>query len=397
MNKKIVAARMPLYGTSCIVTVLYEDGHAAEVSVISEERPSPLGNIYLGRIENIQKNLGAAFVRLGEEGNGYLPLPKGSSLKQGDEILVQVEKEAIKQKLPRLTAELTMPGRYMVLTSGDAAVHFSRKLTSEEKERIGAAIREVCPVDTDRKIGVVVRTNAREASPEELAEEYRILHERLGAILQYGPTRTCYSCLFKAPGDWVRMLKSCSLEDLEKITTDSEIVYREITECLRETGSGQRVNVSFYEDPMVSLYKLFNFTTLLTELETNRVWLKSGGFLVIEQTEAFTAVDVNTGRMTVKKSPAETAALTNREAACELIRQLRLRELSGTILVDFINMRDPSEQKALIEYMRTLLQSDSANTNIIDFTALCICEITRRKTRKSFKEQIKTIHDTDPL
>ena len=391
--KKIVIAKYPAGEVPCLASVLYEDDRPVEFFIRRKDRQSILGNIYLGKVETIQNNLNAAFVRFGPDQNGYLPLPPRHSrqertLKAGDEILVQVEKEAMKQKLPRLTQSLAIPGRFLVLTSERKTLNLSRKLKEDDRKRLEEFFRPLF----EESFGVIVRTNAAEADEKELLREWEALSAQMKRILEHGTERTCYSCLYQSESDAVYLLKQCPVRDLKRLVTDDPETKRELDTYIGQTFSEEdRPEAILYADRMVDLYKLYNLTTLFEALQSRTVWLKSGGFLVIEQTEAFVSVDVNTGRYSGNKSFSKTVQLTNDEAAPEIARQIRLRQLSGTILVDFINMREPGNQKRLRERMTEEFRKDPSQPQVIDITALDIMEITRTRKRKSFKEQLKDI------
>jgi ribonuclease G len=187
------------------------------------------------------------------------------------------------------------------------------------------------------------------------------------------------------------MIRKCSFRNLAKIVTDLPEIHAEVLEFLERTDAEHAVTGELYTDSMVELFRVYNLSTLFTTLTTPRVWLKSGGFLVIEQTEAFCVIDVNTGRYCGKKDYRSLVELTNAEAAEESARQIRLRRLSGTILIDFINMQDDEERTALIRLMQQALKRDTVSTKVIDITALDIMELTRRKVQRSFAEQIRDL------
>ena len=392
-EKKIVIAEYPAGEVPCLASVLYEDDRPVEFFIRRKDRQSLLGNIYVGKVETIQNNLNAAFVRLGPDQNGYLPLPprhsrRDRTLKAGDEIVVQVEKEAMKQKLPRLTQSLAIPGRFLVLTSERKTLNLSRKLKEEDRKRLEDFFRPLF----DASFGIIVRTNAAEADEKELLREWEALSGQMKRILDHGAERTCYSCLYQSESDAIYLLKQCPARDLKRLVTDDPETKRELDAYIDRTFSkDDRPEAVLYADRMVDLYKLYNLTTLFEDLQSRTVWLKSGGFLVIEQTEAFVSVDVNTGRYSGNKSFSKTVQMTNDEAAPEIARQIRLRQLSGTILVDFINMREPGDQKRLRERMTEEFRKDPSQPQVIDITALDIMEITRTRKRKSFKEQLKEI------
>lgn len=389
MYKKLIIANMPVNGTDALVTLLQENNRPAELSVVSREHPSILGNIYLGKVESVQGNLSAAFVRIRPDRMAFLPLPEGSSCRPGDELLVQVEREDVKEKLPRLTTRLSFSGRFLVLYAQGKGCSFSRKLHLEDRKRLQRLLhRMIAP-----EAGVLARTAAAEASDEEIREEYLSLERQMLDVRLYGTKRTCYSCLREAEDEWMQMLQRCGRQELTGVTTDDPEVYDRIAALfMKENGRlPAESEVRLYADRLLPLYKLYNMTTLLSELTARQVWLKSGGSVVIEQTEAFVAIDVNTGRYAGKKNAQETRMLINREAAAEIAAQIRLRQLSGTILIDFISLHRQDERDELMALMRDCLRPDANPAQVIDITALDIMELTRSRKRKSLREQLAFI------
>ncbi|MCI6796080.1 MAG: ribonuclease E/G [Lachnospiraceae bacterium] len=389
MSDSLVFARMPVRNRPTLVSLYLKNQKPAEIRITPTDRISVLGNIYVGRIENRKKNIGAAFVRFQEDRTGFLPLPENSPAKEGDLVLVQVEKEAMKQKLPRLTQNLTLTGRWIVLGTDHPGIYYSKKLSPEDKDRINKMAVKIFGNGDSRQFGIVFRTNAPEASPEELEEEYRSLLSEMDSVLRFGMTRTLYSCLHQADAAWMALFRQYAGSCLRQITTDDPEIWRTLTDQQKPADAG--VSVRLYEDPMVELYRLYNLTTLLHELDSKTVHLKSGGFLVIEETEAFVAIDVNTGRDTAKRSRQETIRRTNLEAVREIARQIRLRQLSGTILVDFINDSRPGAGNELTEAMQNAVREDPVPAHVIDMTPLYIMELTRKKRVRSWSEQIRLL------
>lgn len=377
---------MPIGEETCRVSLLKENGRPAELSAASLGHPSLLGGIYLGKIESVQKNISAAFVRIQPDRLAFLPLPEDHQYRAGDELLVQVEREDVKEKQPRLTEKLSFPGRYLVLHAGGRGCSFSKKLGLEDRKRLQRILHGLLAPE----MGVTARTAAGHASEEEIREEYLELETQLLDVRLYGTKRTCYSCLREPDEEWLQMLQRCSREELNGITTDDPEIYDRIAAMwLHDFGKlPDESELRLYEDSLLPLYKLYNMTTLLTELTARVVHLRSGGSVVIEQTEAFVAIDVNTGRYTGNKNTKETRMLINREAAEEIAAQIRLRQLSGTILIDFISMKDDSEREELISLMREYLAADSNPAVIIDITRLDIMELTRKRLRRSLQEQL---------
>lgn len=390
MGKKIVIARTPIAEKECLSMIMFGENGAEELYLFPEQHRRILGNIYVGKVDKIMENIGAAFIRIAPDLQVYFPLTdcgkaiyktrkKNNTLRPGDELLIQIDKEALKSKLPRATSNLRLAGKYLVLTTGNHSFSFSRRLTGLEKE----AIKSKLPKGA-RPFGIIVRTNAREAKAEEICEELLCLEEKLGQICSRGVTRNFGSCLFYAPPDWIQELSRVPRRDLSRIVTDDP----EVLDCMTDYLSGtESISPEFYQDRLLPLYKLYSVESLLQSLLHEKVWLKSGGSLVIQQTEAFAAIDVNTGKYDGKKNEEETVNMINREAAQEAARQIRLRQLSGVILIDFINMKQEAFRKELLAEMRRLTAIDPVKTTIVDITALDIMEITRQKGRRSLKEQ----------
>ncbi len=408
MSKRLVVASAPWKNVDGIATVLSEDERAIECFFSTADGNSILGNIYVGKIETVQQNIGAVFVRIGENLRGYLPLSEcrgaiwksGVAVKNGnrtalknalprvgDELLVQVSREALKMKQPGLTTNLNLNGRYFVLTSGRKTVNYSRKLRPDQVKRIKSILPEL-----SSEFGLIVRTSAQEASEEELDLEFSMLKEKMEYILHYGTSRNIYSCLYQTSGPWMRQVKQYFAEGLSVIT-DCSGVYDELMQYQKENQLEEQLSVFFYEDKLLPLYKLHSISALMDKLQHKQIWLKSGGFIVIQETEACVVIDVNTGKYSGKKNKEETILMINREAVVEIAAQIRLRQLSGIILVDFINMKDPKKQDSLMDELQYLVSRDPVKTRVVDLTALQIVEMTRQKEMKTFREQLEAVQE----
>ncbi|MCQ2510153.1 MAG: ribonuclease E/G [Lachnospiraceae bacterium] len=396
MSKRLVVAAAPWKEYDGIATVLSEDERPVECFFSSADGNSILGNIYVGKIETVQKNIGAVFVRIGENLRGYLPFAecKGAIWKTGgqttiprvgDELLVQVSREAVKMKQPGLTTNLNLNGRYFVLSSGRKTVNFSRKLKGDQVRRIKSILPEL-----SNEFGLIVRTSAQEAGEEELALEFSMLKEKMEHILHYGTSRTIYTCLYQTSGPWMRQVKQYFSEGLS-VVTDCYGVYDELMQYRKENQLEEQLSIFLYEDKMLPLYKLNSISTLMDKMQHKQVWLKSGGFIVIQETEACVVIDVNTGKYDGKKNKEDTIMMINREAVAEIAVQIRLRQLSGIILVDFINMKDPKKQEELMDELQWMVSRDPVKTRVVDLTALQIVEMTRQKEMKSFREQLEAV------
>lgn len=353
---------------------------------IFTDKKDQLGSIYLGRVQQIVKNINASFVDYAENSIGFLQL---ADLNQGDLIPVQLVKERTKTKDAVLSDELSLAGVYSVVHTKDTKLSVSSKLYSDEKKQLIKALSEL----TDEvPYGIIIRTNAIHADIEELKLEIKLLSEKLSAILRYAKTRTPSSVLYRAPAEWMRAVTDIRLDALSEIVTDDKEIYESLKDYLSDTYGEtffSTVSLRFYEDSMLSIKKLYGIESRLKEALQKKVWLKSGGFLVIEPTEALVAIDVNTGKTVKKGNREETFLLVNTEAAVEIARQLRLRNLSGIILIDFINMEQPSNQKKLLALLAEELKKDPIKAQLHDMTTLGLVEVTRMKVRQPLYEQVK--------
>lgn len=399
---KLIIAGMEIEGVSCNTCALEEDGHIMELMLEEKGKKSILGNIYVGQVENIAANIQAAFVMINPDTRCYLPLsdvknPVFSSgrtgdapLRPGDMLLVQVSREAMKGKLPAVTTNLNFTGKYLVLTTGEKKIGFSKKLIQEEKNKLNKWLEEERAV-SPREYGIVVRTNAGEASKEEFLTELSFLKRLYEKTAVYGRSRTCFSCVYETEPFYMNAVRDTYSKHLDEIVTDIPEVFEHIVAYLKEVSHGEENKVRLYEDALLPLYKLYRIGMVLEEVQKQKVWLKSGGFLVIQQTEAFVSIDVNSGKFTGKKKAEETYRKINLEAAGEIARQLRLRNLSGIILIDFINMENPDHQDELFHVLQKHLRKDSVKAKAVDITPLHILEMTRKKVRRPLSEDLKEI------
>ena len=373
-----------------------------ELMLEEKGKKSILGNIYVGQVENIAANIQAAFVMIDPDTRCYLPLsdvknPVFSSgrtgdapLRPGDMLLVQVSREAMKGKLPAVTTNLNFTGKYLVLTTGEKKIGFSKKLIQEEKNKLNKWLEEERAV-SPREYGIVVRTNAGEASKEEFLTELSFLKRLYEKTAVYGRSRTGFSCVYETEPFYMNAVRDTYSKHLDEIVTDIPEVFEHIVAYLKEVSYGEENKVRLYEDALLPLYKLYRIGMVLEEVQKQKVWLKSGGFLVIQQTEAFVSIDVNSGKFTGKKKAEETYRKINLEAAGEIARQLRLRNLSGIILIDFINMENPDHQDELFHVLQKHLRKDSVKAKAVDITPLHILEMTRKKVRRPLSEDLKEI------
>lgn len=366
----------------------FKQNQLEELHVDTQE--SLLNSIYIAKVKNISKNINAAFVELYDGQMAFLPLDDviGCSfitsddgrLREGDEIPVQVIKEAVKTKDPVVTTKLSIRGAYCVvsLDKRKGGFQFSKKLSAGKKEALKETLADfVLPAD----YAVVIRTGADQLdSYEELKAELTALISTMDDIVLKAKTRTCFSLIYHGVPSYIEYLHHISDSEYEEVVTDNEAVY----EALQTSYKGT-MPIRFYNDTF-PLSKLYSIESKMEDLFAKKVHLKSGANLIIEYTEAMTVIDVNTAKNITKKDKDTHIYKINLEAAQEITRQLRLRNLSGIIIVDFINIENEQYQAELIQELKKLLKQDPVPCNYVDITALGLVEITRKKVQKPVYE-----------
>lgn len=360
----------------------------------SSKNESILGNIYIGKVTNVVKNIDAAFVEIYPGQICFLPLKEcrhailtnrtyDKRILAGDEIVVQVIKEAVKTKQPSVTANLSFTGTYCVVTTGKRTIGYSNKLKVAEKEKLEKFSKDFLSI---HNLGYIFRTNCRELHGNyvPLTEELLALTKRANDFLNTAVHRTCYSLLEESSAPYITAVKSIYQNEYNEIITDNQSLYEKLKACAELSSE----KVRFYEDKSFPLQKLYSVETKLSEALSKQVWLKSGGYLVIEPTEALTVIDVNTGKSIGKCTPEEHYFRTNMEAAVEIARQLKLRNISGIVIVDFINMESKAKEEELLSKLKMALKGDAVKTKVVDITPLGLVEITRQKINKPLAEQM---------
>ncbi len=366
------------YKETPVVTAFIDD----KLEFISIVRPSELKNIYVARVENIIKNIDAAFVKYSRDEIGYLSLKNiasacvinrelkpGDKLKQGDLIVVQVESEAVKTKKTKLTTNLSISGEYTAVTLGRKGVGASLKLSEELREKLIANLKEKYDFHIGNDpTGVIIRTNAIDINQtyasDIIFDDARSTYNKIQSILNEAKTRVSGSILYSQHSDNIMQ------EHIEKAAKFIKANGIDDFKIIEDSG-------------------IHGIPSKIESFTQNKVWLKSGAFIIIEQLESFNAIDVNTGKaISGKKNIIDKI---NFEAADEIMRQIRIRNLTGMILIDFINMQDKTNNQKLIDHVIELSKKDPIHINFIDITGLGIMEITRNKNDKSLKEILRDV------
>lgn len=390
-----------------IITLLIKGNRLTAARVW--ENTGRVGAVYLCKVKKIVKNIEACFVEIADGELCYLPLSEARQpflvnrkwdgrLLEGDEFPVQVVREALKSKQASVTTRITLTGRLLVLAVGSDRASVSAKLSVNSKSRLLDLLRRNQIItDTDRipssdqmpVFGLIIRTQAGSLLEEQkLLDEYHQLLTRFSAIFHNALHRTCFSCLLEPPGPLEASLEIAANHEYQEVVTDIPSLYPELQEYFNMVEGRPGPIVRLYQDKEYSLSRLYSVDTKLKEAIATRVWLKSGGYLVIEPTEALTVIDVNSGKNNIGKNKDDTILSINMEAAAEAAHQIRLRNLSGIIIIDFINMKPDKHKEELLDYLRLQVHSDTQSVTVVDMTPLGLIEITRRKRYRTLKEQL---------
>lgn len=383
-----------------IISAWSEEGRICQIQAEEEGQAGLLGNIYVGKVCNIVKNINAAFVEFQKGQMGYLALQpfscpictdsvvhsKGHIL-VGDEILVQVKKEAVKTKPPTLSGVLEFSGKYVVLLAGSRQISVSHKIKDKQ---VRSHLREFLGKHSEAgEFGLLARTNCAQASKEEILGEIQDLKEKYQKLVGYGRHKTKFSCLYQAPAAWLLSMRDLYQDKSCSVITDSVEIYQTAEAYLKGNGWENQVSLSMWDNGHGKMDAVFDISKSLKKALQAKVWLKNGAYIIIQPTEALVSVDVNTGKAVSKKKDVQKTFLkVNLEAAKEIAFQLRLRNLSGMILVDFIDMVSDEDNKTLLEVFREALAKDPVPANVVDMTKLGLVEVTRKKVRKPLYEQV---------
>lgn len=372
--------------------LIYEEDILVECHPLMKDNSLQIGDIYIGRVEKVVKNIQSAFIRLDKENVGYLPLddkpalvlnrrlPKGlSSIAENDMVLVQVEQEPQKMKQARVTGNIHLSGNYVVMDLSERKAGISKKI--KDKQRI-TELKQLAAehmAQSENSYGLIFRTASEHADSALISAEIIQFMQEFDGIIHKARYGRNTGLLKKGKEEWLALLEEYGLSRLDEIKTDLPEIYKRL--------SGFTSKAVFYEEAY-PLYKLLGLETELSRILNKKVWLKSGGFLIIEPTEAMVVIDVNSGKSIGRKNKDAHILKLNLEAASEITRQLRLRNLSGIIMVDFINMEKEEDKTQVIHCLEQGLKKDKIPGYFIEVTKLDVFELTRKKIRRPLHEVI---------
>ncbi|MGZ6964080.1 MAG: Rne/Rng family ribonuclease [Acidimicrobiia bacterium] len=368
------------------------------VSRSQDDDTSIDGNIYLGKVQNVLPGMEAAFVDLGTPKNGVLyrgdvsfdeseveeAQPKIERLlKNGQPVLVQVTKNPIGAKGARLTQEVSLAGRFVVMVPGQPTTYgISKRLPDDERRRLRKVLEGMRPENA----GLIVRTAAEGATPEELERDLARLQDQWKQISSLVERGKPAKLLYKEPALVVRVIREEFTKEYRSIVIDDRALYEDVKSYVEAIAPELAERVELYDDPDLPIFERFHVHEQLHKALDRKVWLPSGGSLIIERTEALTVIDVNTGKNVGKSNLEETVFVNNLEAADEIARQLRLRDIGGIIVIDFIDMEIRKNRDEVIKAFRDALARDKTRTQVFDISELGLVEMTRKRISEGLVE-----------
>ena len=393
--------------------VVLDNKKIEEFHIESSDMVNLVGNIYKGKVESVLPGIDAAFVNIGLERNGFLYVsdvekeasdfdrlldeeaeaypekkeePRNKSisavLKKGDEVLVQVVKEPISTKGARLTAHISIPGRFLVLMPFDNRIGLSKRIeAATERDRIRKIIEDLkLPPD----VGFIVRTAAIGASQKDFFRETRYLI-RLWDHIKYKAKRCRPPQLIHEEHDLIlRIARDIFTNDVSKLEIDSRNDFKRILRFLSISAPHLRPRLKFYKERM-PIFEKYDIEKHIEKIYSRFVHLRGGGYLVFDETESLVAIDVNSGKSVGHRNLEETAFRTNLEAAQEIPRQLKLRDIGGIIIIDFIDMESSGHRKSVFKALENALEPDKAKTKILNISRIGLVEMTRQRARRSIE------------
>ena len=394
---------------------IMEEGQLAEFLIERKEEMGVAGNIYKGKVARVLPGMQAAFVDIGMEKAGFLHasdfssepedvelsgdevefeeapkpppsrrLPLEKQISRGEEILVQVAKDPLGTKGARVTSHISLPGRYMVFMPGNHHIGISRRIESEDERK---RLKEIAQSLGTEKGGFILRTACEGLSKREIQRDLHFLTKLWTRIQSKAETASAPALIHQDLDLIARTLRDFFTTETEQVVIDSPKDHRRVVDFVRHFMSRQKAKIVLYTDKE-PLFEQQGIEEKVVKALDRRVWLRSGGYLIIERTEALTAVDVNTGRFVGKRNQEETILKTNMEAVQEVVRQLRLRNVGGIIIIDFIDMEKEGNRKKVYDALKEALKKDKARTNILKISELGLVEMTRQRTRESLENQL---------
>jgi ribonuclease E len=384
---------------------IVEDGTLVETYVARQQKRSLVGNIYLGKVQNVLRGMEAAFVDIGQPRNAVLYIGEvvtvtdedveadanagapriDQVLQSGQTVLVQVTKDPMGAKGARLTTEVSLAGRYLVIVPRGSGYGISRRLDDNERQRLREIARRIRPDG----YGLIIRTAAEGVDDEELTKDLSRLTRLWEEIDARAQKASAPNEIYVEPDLVIRVVRDIFNKDYERLVIEDRETYERVANYLRAVAPELMEKVSAHSGGE-SLFAAENVLDQLRKALERKVWLPSGGYIVIDRAEALTVIDVNTGRYVGKTSLEDTVVKTNLEAAAEVVRQLRLRDIGGIIIIDFIDMLLARNRELVLKAFRDELLKDKTKTQVIGISPLGLVEMTRKNVSEGLLEVLST-------
>jgi len=388
MERKIKVLELLINKQENLKTImLVENGILVEKHEEHENQRRLEGNIYLGKVVNVLKGMQSAFIDIGEERHSLIKaqdvmpkvdittntieqIPIEKSIKEGQEILIQIKKDGTLNKGAKVTTHINLSGRFVVLMPDTNIITISQKI---EKKETRDKLLELARINLPENMGAILRTSSQSASEEEIKKDIENLIQEWNEIKEKAKLEKKVPTLLYDNNALIRRTAIDIIDrGLEKIIVNDPNIYKDIIKVLKDLKD---IKVELKECDLFSMYSL---NEQIDKMEHRKIWLKCGGFITIDRTEALTAIDVNTGKFTGKKSLEETVYRVNQEATIEIAKQLRLRDIGGIIIIDYIDMHTEKNKELIESLLKEELKKDRAKVQLAGFTKLNLYEMTRK-------------------
>ncbi|NLD46344.1 MAG: Rne/Rng family ribonuclease [Clostridiaceae bacterium] len=386
---------------------LLEDRELVEIFIERNDSERLAGNIYRGRVASVLPGMQAAFIDIGYEKNAFLYVGDAISQKEysedddevyndlkncnideilrpGQEITVQVTKEPIGTKGPRVTTHITLPGRQLVLLPNADYVGISRRIEDEEER---TKLKKIAERIKPKNMGLIVRTVSEGKREEDFKNDINFLVKLWEKIKQKELGGPVPRCIHKDLNVIYRSIRDMFTWNIDKFIINNRQEYNKVLEWVEMISPALKLRVEYF-NKNIDLYDHYQIDSMISRALAKKVWLKCGGYLIIERTEALTVVDVNTGKFVGNNNLEDTVLKTNIDAAKEIAKQLRLRDIGGIIIIDFIDMHEHENQRQVIEVLKNALKKDRTKTIVVGMTGLGLIEMTRKKVREGLESTV---------
>lgn len=376
--------------SSLMFYLIRENNENVELHLEDKNEYKKAGGIYKGKIKRISPAMNAVFLDIGEEKEAFLPVKDlyNGNYHIGKPLLVQVKRTPVGTKGSKLSENIVVPGRYLVLTPKVSKISISNKYTSQsEKKQLKERIKEILQPYNEENFGFIIRTLACEASDNQIIEDFLNLKQLWKKITEAFNKKKAPSVLYDEEYKLYSILKDYA-GNFDKIVVDDINIFKIVKNHIKTMYPDRNIKLQFFKEKKQTIEEKYQLQKTISKILNPYVWLKSGGYLIVEETEALVVIDVNSGKHCKQKSIEDTAFFINLEATKEIIKTLRLKDLGGIIVIDFIDMSNGERKEILVEKLKEKAKNDRRSIKIKDFTSLGLLQLTRKKTEESLIKKL---------